>query len=750
MLDNNAFEDYCEWIKQEFEFIGIQGTQSQFPIKNSFFMPQGSSKIKNNLNTSFDIVEYIDTSNKIIIRGEAGTGKSTLSRYLIFKYLDKGFIPFFVRLFDIAKYIYANKINELTVKGFIHYMCSQEELFALDINEDNIENQFKKGKTLLILDGFDEIDNQSHKDIIIQFFHKLLLYKNIKKIITSRPYAIVPYINNLPFDIVDIDFLDYDDIYCFIDKLYRNNNWNGTGELNPDDLLDIIKSNNNIYQFARIPALLTCLCIVFFNGISVPNNKNELFDVIVNYLLPSNEKQLYIKLYSSIAFLLCQDERKVKLDNYELLNKMSELDIPYSDLTIKKELESGIIISRTKGTIEFWHPFFQDYFYAKYLFSLPAETVKFNLLNKIGNPVYSESICFYIVFLLESGIAAVNNFLDYICKKALEDRSQTIYFANLLKRIFENLYAYDYSYQSRIWEDMKKVVDEIIQNEGRTNLTTLEYLYNASIAIGMQEKDFSSVKTNYVELPGSNDFQFGSQNYCIHEDNYDQKSTEFEQPVSKVNVPSFEILSSPVLVGQFASFVNDNAYQNDKFWSIEGLKWKKNNNIVAPREWEQQIIYKNLPVSGVSWYEALAYCNWLSSFSDSYYYELPTEVMWEYAYKYGSGYSIYHFGNNISRGTNSEVNWSGAGLGRKSPIGLFPLSKTSIGIYDLIGNVEEWCLDDWRMNHDIACQADETGAVVKGGSCVRVSVLCRPTYRSRSNKTNRYLSIGFRIVRRKK
>jgi len=179
--------------------------------------------------------------------------------------------------------------------------------------------------------------------------------------------------------------------------------------------------------------------------------------------------------------------------------------------------------------------------------------------------------------------------------------------------------------------------------------------------------------------------------------------------------------------------------------------------VSTPFDWEAQLSAPNAPVSGVSWHECAAYCNWLTEQEAlGRLCRLPYEREWEYVASRDVGSSQFRWGDRMHTGDGAEANWAGAFLRQKSPVGIFPLSTTNDGVADLFGNVEEWCLDAWedgavRSSDNTAVGPPdgegESHRVVRGGSCIRFSRLCRPTYRSRILAGQRYLSVGFRPIR---
>lgn len=93
----------------------------------------------------------------------------------------------------------------------------------------------------------------------------------------------------------------------------------------------------------------------------------------------------------------------------------------------------------------------------------------------------------------------------------------------------------------------------------------------------------------------------------------------------------------------------------------------------------------NQPVVGVSWYEAVAYCGWLSEVSGTRF-ALPTEAQWERAAK-GDGKRIYPWGNDWAA---DRCNALSENLSRTAPVGVFPEGRSFFGCEDMAGNVAEW------------------------------------------------------------
>ncbi|MBD2492555.1 formylglycine-generating enzyme family protein [Aulosira sp. FACHB-615] len=172
---------------------------------------------------------------------------------------------------------------------------------------------------------------------------------------------------------------------------------------------------------------------------------------------------------------------------------------------------------------------------------------------------------------------------------------------------------------------------------------------------------------------------------------------------------------------------------------------------------------ENRPVESVSWYDAVEFCNRLSQHTGKKY-RLPSEAEWEYACRAGTT-TPFHFGATItSELANYRANEVyGAGLkGRcrqeTTPVGSFKVAN-AFGLYDMHGNVWEWCLDDWHSNYEGAptngspwlnkndnFSQNQEYPLLRGGSWINDPDFCRSASRNDSTRGNCLSNIGFRVV----
>jgi len=147
------------------------------------------------------------------------------------------------------------------------------------------------------------------------------------------------------------------------------------------------------------------------------------------------------------------------------------------------------------------------------------------------------------------------------------------------------------------------------------------------------------------------------------------------------------------------------------------------------------------PVEKVSWHDAKAYCEKVGK-------RLPTEAEWEYAARAGST-TKYYWGN----GAPDAYAWYGGNSGKKThPVG--QKQPNAWGLYDMSGNVWEWCSDwyneDYYANspaQDSKGPSSGTGRVLRGGSWFNLPESLRSANRVRNGPDDRFINNGFRCVR---
>ncbi len=221
---------------------------------------------------------------------------------------------------------------------------------------------------------------------------------------------------------------------------------------------------------------------------------------------------------------------------------------------------------------------------------------------------------------------------------------------------------------------------------------------------------------DWVRIPAIKGFMMGTN---------DEDASEHEKPIHSVDIDSFCISRYPVTNAQFKCFIEDRGYKKDYWQSKAARTWfdsgssqydmlvetipdelaRKNyqgwlradTKRTTPRSWhDRRWNLPNHPVVGVSWFEALAFCAWLSEIEGKSVC-LPCEEEWEYAARGVKGLK-YAWGNKFDEQLG---NTNKTGIARTSAVGLFPQGRAVgqemelFGLYDMNGNVWEWTRNRW-------------------------------------------------------
>jgi formylglycine-generating enzyme required for sulfatase activity len=211
-----------------------------------------------------------------------------------------------------------------------------------------------------------------------------------------------------------------------------------------------------------------------------------------------------------------------------------------------------------------------------------------------------------------------------------------------------------------------------------------------------------------------------------------------ESPQHQVTVSPFFIGKYPVTQSQWRVIAN--IPEIERKLNPEPSNFKGNNR----------------PVEEVSWEEAIEFCQRLSR-ETGRDYRLPTESEWEYACRAGTMTPFYfgktikgEFANYVSNKIYLSERMTNVRQATTA-VGDFP--PNSFGLYDLHGNVREWCLDNWHGNYEGApmdgsawLSNDTNRYIVRGGSWENLPRYCRSASRLKHSPNYRNNNIGFRVV----
>ena len=155
---------------------------------------------------------------------------------------------------------------------------------------------------------------------------------------------------------------------------------------------------------------------------------------------------------------------------------------------------------------------------------------------------------------------------------------------------------------------------------------------------------------------------------------------------------------------------------------------------------------ENLPVEQVSWNECQKFISRLNQLTGQRF-RLPTEAEWEYAARGGKRSKCYKYsGGNAIR----DVAWNTSNSGNKTHT-VATKKANELGLYDMSGNVWEWCQDRWgsyghSAQSNPAGTTSGVGRVFRGGGCFDLAVNCRISHRDYNKSSHRDLDLGLRLA----
>ncbi|MDX2077294.1 MAG: SUMF1/EgtB/PvdO family nonheme iron enzyme [bacterium] len=236
----------------------------------------------------------------------------------------------------------------------------------------------------------------------------------------------------------------------------------------------------------------------------------------------------------------------------------------------------------------------------------------------------------------------------------------------------------------------------------------------------------------------------------------DKKESYLKQDTTYI-VPAFEMAKYPTTNAQFKLFIDAGGYDEKRWWTDDDWRaklagwgyergWESTGKAwTKPRYWDDSIWNgAEHPVVGVSWYEAVAFCNWLSETTGEKIM-LPTEQQWQRAAQGDNGL-IYPWGNDWDGNfCNNSVKPHDSH--QTTPVRQYEGKGDSpCGVVDMAGNVWEWCKTVYETGIQDLQGIDVR--VLRGGSWDDFNRAgFRAVDRSRGYSHDWYKDIGFRIAR---
>jgi formylglycine-generating enzyme required for sulfatase activity len=219
----------------------------------------------------------------------------------------------------------------------------------------------------------------------------------------------------------------------------------------------------------------------------------------------------------------------------------------------------------------------------------------------------------------------------------------------------------------------------------------------------------------------------------------------------KVN--AFFIAKYPVTNAQFAAFIEAGGYTTERWWTAQGWRQRQSQQWIAPYRYFWQDASFNgpdNPIIGISWYEVVAFINWLREASGEAV-TLPSEQEWQWAaqgsdgrrFPWGNTWESDRCNNSVYNVQTREERWSQW----TTPVQQFEgKGDSAFGVVDMVGNTWERCRTEWFTGHEVI--DDDGPRVMRGGDFGGRQLrafFC--TTRGKAFAISRDSAIGFRLAR---
>jgi formylglycine-generating enzyme required for sulfatase activity len=217
-------------------------------------------------------------------------------------------------------------------------------------------------------------------------------------------------------------------------------------------------------------------------------------------------------------------------------------------------------------------------------------------------------------------------------------------------------------------------------------------------------------------------------------------------------VEAFRMARYPVTIAQFRAFLD--ACHRDGEWHLPpGFMVNLSAEYPPPKH---RARFENHPADNVNWYDAMAFCHWLSS-RLGFEVRLPTEYEWQLAATVGDGGRLYPWGGEWDPQQEPwRANTFESELGGSTAVGMYPAGRSAGGLLDMTGTLWEWCLDPFETSETrggswlgrllTKPSVERDRRVLRGGSWDLHQDDARSAYRYGNHPYYRSNDVGFRVV----
>jgi len=654
-------------------------------------------------------------------------------------------VPFLIPLRAYSKFCEKNQCSRSS-KTLLNFMVEyfSDHHASLDLDVEFFKSHLQKG-CLLMADGLDEVD-PADRPLVRSALEELLAEfdnPNLRCLLTTRPSAVHIAEQMHDFEGCEVQRLTKKQRNSLIELWYNAVLADDPREARrkSNDLSARLEdSDSRVQELATTPLMTTIFAMVHYSRDELPKQRSKLYEEAIEVLLMEGpykgEEAKDLQNWGGMEWDVRRDRLARIAFELRERGKDSMMEGELVDLIwnrfgsderearracehfLRDVAERGGLLEAMDDQYGFYtHATFQEYLAGRYLVvEYLAEKLPQFMREHVSNDLWEEPLRLAAGYLANTNEGLANKFVLQIAGAGTneESKARALYVAGLALADFPQIRRLPETV-STLLPQMEKLLSA---NPPRVGV---RLRFHLGLALGsLGDPRLNPLEPDWVPIP-SGTFRMGTS----AEEEETMKAQEVsvyddEKPAHEVYVSEFSIGKYPVTNLEYAAFYEDKGYDTEAYWGKDGWAWRNgtyDSNVSQIEDKNLREIYENrlkqrpvelrdrpfywdnpqwntpnLPVIGVSWFEAEAYCNWLSQKTGKTC-RLPTEAEWEKAAR-GAGNTIWSWGdqwngelcNNVDQGTQEKLN-------RTSPVGMYPQGASNYGVLDMLGNVWEWCAD---------------------------------------------------------
>ena len=737
----------------------------------------------------------------IVITGAPGSGKSTLLKHLALcmagDMLFSGdeaeadlnrlgfwplpaYTPIFVELRALVRTAFPDPKTAVTLEKFFSYI-EAEQLRPHGIGSylDDLRAQLRAGDAMIFLDGLDEVpeaDTTERREQIKTLAHLLSQqYPDCRICITSRPYAYAGDWQLDGFGQVTLVNLDPDRLEELALRLFRVVLGQEGAEQEAESFKEQMK---NVPQELRgSPLFFTLMASIWLNNTMkpaaerLPVSKDDIYRECVEMLIRrwtrkdavSGQSMLddiglsegdLRRVLQALAYHVHSEAGEsddAEFTGGKILDIVETLKLRRVDIYALRDAlaqRAGVIYERAPNRYQYAHRSFQEHLAACYL----TEAGRYPQV--IANHVrHQPGLWRNVMDLLPSEAGWQKRDLWQLVKVLLPEKDSALpdtaddpvwnsifHAARLMTAHLPAEDDLQDVYRPRLHKLLVRLVEiGALAPVDRAEMgRILSTLGDPRPGVGITQvtidgKTVELPQIEWCDIPAPPDgvFMMGA------DDQSDNPRREVELKYS------FKMSKYLVTYQQFQAFVDSGEYDHPDWWNDFPPEYKQQEMA------EQNNAYDNHPRDRISWYQAVAFTRWLTArlrqaglLEESVEIRLPTEREWEFAAR-GTDERKYPYSGDFDprKGNTDET-----GIGRTSAVGLFPEGASPFGVFDMSGNLWEWCLNNYNNPDVTEGYGNGERKVLRGGSFYSVQDLAAASSRYDFNPNRRNYDVGFRLV----